>query len=59
MKKIFAILVLFLLSSFAFVLADDMRFIQVDNLLYSSKNENSKKMFARMIDDINKQKNVV
>ena len=58
MKKIFAILVLFFISSFAFVLADDMRFIQVDNLLYSSKNENSKKMFAKIIDDINRQKNV-
>ncbi len=58
MKKIFAIVILFFVSSFTFVLADDMRFIQVDNLLYSSKNESSKKMFAKMIDDINKQKNV-
>ena len=58
MKKLTILFLAFLISATSYVLADDMRFVQVDNLLYSSKNESSKIMFSKMIDDINKQKNI-
>ena len=35
-----------------------MRFVQVDNLLYSYSNKNSQIQFENIINDINKQKNV-
>lgn len=56
--KNFYILIVFLFLSINTALSADMRFIQVDNLLFSASNQASINMTENLIKDINKQKNV-
>lgn len=53
MKKLLTLILGIILTSTA-VFAQDIRFVQVDNLLYSPQNQN----FPDLVNDINRQKNV-
>lgn len=56
--RFFCLLLTLLFVSINSVFCADMRFIQVDNLLYSASNQASINMAENLISDINKQKNV-
>lgn len=58
MKKFYILLTTFLIFATSSVFGADMRFIQVDNLFYSSSNPKSQKQLENLITDINRQKNV-
>ena len=58
MKKILSLIITFITMSAISVYASDMRFVQVTDLMFSVKDENSVNNFKNLITDINKQKNV-
>lgn len=58
MKKFLYFGMFFLILSINSAFCADMRFIQIDNLFFSAKDENSIKMINTLINDINNQKNV-
>ena len=58
MKKILVFLSVFLFMSMKFAYSADMRFVQVDNLFYTPTNEKSVNDFNKLIESINKQKDV-
>ena len=58
MKKIFFAIMGLFLSVNLTVLSADMRFIQVDEVLFDKNNQNSIQRFETLVDEINKQKKV-
>ena len=54
MKKFLGAILLFLITNLS-VLSADMRFVQIESLLY---NDSKSEMFKKMVSDINKLKNV-
>lgn len=58
MKKLVVFLSVFLFLSVLSVKSAEMRIIQVDNLMYTPTNSASVKSFEKIIQSINKQKNV-
>lgn len=58
MKKIFCSLITLLFFSVCSAFSADMKFIQIDNLMYSSSNQQSVDNLENILQDIYKQKNV-
>lgn len=58
MKNFLSIVLMFLLCSCTAVQSADMRFVQVEGVLYSPADKNSVTSFQKLINDINNQKNV-
>ena len=57
MKKI-VVLMLFFLASTISVFSADIRFVQVDGIFFNATDKTSVSKLQKMVDDINKQKNV-
>jgi predicted MPP superfamily phosphohydrolase len=58
MKKLYGFLITFIFFSICSAFSDDMKIVQVDNLMFSASNPKSLKTLEHLIQDINKQKNV-
>ena len=58
MKKLYGLLITFLFFSICSAFCADMKFVQIDNLMFSASNQQSIVTLEHIIEDINKQKNI-